>query len=351
MEQLRFCDAVDANGVCTAPVIVPASGVVAGTPILSATPLGTLAVPNLFGTVAVGAAPAVRSFTVSNTGGGTLNVTAATITGTPAGQFSILNNGCAGNPVGGGGSCVIQVGFAPTLAPILVATRNAQLNLTTNAGPATAFLRGVRGLAVLTTATIDSPTDFGTRRIGEPRTQIVKVTNDGAATNLTVTAVSTTGPFTATNVDCTNVLPGRTCQLSVTFNPTAPLAAKTGTVRIQGNVSNAVTPGVLTGTSKAAAVAVAALRIVQPPAPTSVRPVNVSLRVSIAATVRVQVRNTKGKLVWSKSMKAKAGANSVRWNLRDSKGKRVKKGSYRFTITVTDASGAKVTINKSVRVR
>ena len=82
------------------------------------------------------------------------------------------------------------------------------------------------------------------------------------------------------------------------------------------------------------------------------RPVNVSLRVSIAATVRVQVRNTNGKLVWSKVIKAKkAGASKLRWNLRDSKGRKVKKGSYRFTITVTDASGAKVVMNKSVRVR
>ena len=108
----------------------------------------------------------------------------------------------------------------------------------------------------------------------------------------------------------------------------------------------------LTGDSRAAAVAVAALRIVQPPAPTSVRPVSVSLRVSTAATVRVQVRRPNGKLVWSKVTKVKkAGASSVRWNLRDSKGKKVKKGSYRFTITVTDASGAKVVIKKSVRVR
>ena len=134
------------------------------------------------------------------------------------------------------------------------------------------------------------------------------------------------------------MLPGKTCRLSVTFNPLAPLGAKVGTVRIQGNVANAVAPGDLTGTSKAAAVAVAALRIVQPPAPTSVRPVNVSLRVSIAATVRVQVRRTNGKLVWSKVTKMKqAGTSKLRWNLRDSKGRKVKKGSYRFTITVTDA--------------
>ncbi len=342
IEQLQFADQT-----------VPVSGEAPGTPTLSVTPAGTTAAaPLQFGNVAIGAAPAVQSITVSNTGGGSLNVTAATLTGAQAAQFSILNNGCAGNPVGAGGSCVIQVGFSPVLLPI-AAARTAQLNLTTNATSSTVFLRGVRVIAAaLTTATIESPTDFGVRRIGESRTRQIRVTNDGAANNLTVTGVVTTGPFTATNVDCTNVLPGRTCRLSVTFNANAPIGAKTGTVRITGNVTNAVAPGVLTAESRAAAVVVAALRIVQPPAPTSVRPVSVSLRVSTAATVRVQVRRPNGKLVWSKVTKVKkAGASSVRWNLRDSKGKKVKKGSYRFTITVTDASGAKVVIKKSVRVR
>jgi hypothetical protein len=351
IEMLRFCDAVDVNGICTAPVDVAISGGAAVPAALAFGPASTAIAPIQFGAVALNGAPAARSFTVTNTGGGTLNVTGATFaTGQPA-SFTILNNGCTGNPLGGGGSCTIQVGFSPTTT--LPLTKTTRLTVTTSAGNATAFLRGTTPIiAVLTTATIDGPTDFGTRRIGEPRTQIVKVTNTGAVVNLNVTAVSTTGPFTATNVDCTGVLPGKTCRLSVTFNPLAPLGAKVGTVRIQGNVSNTVAPGDLTGTSKAAAVAVAALRIVQPPAPTSVRPVSVSLRVSIAATVRVQVRRTNGKLVWSKVTKMKqAGTSKLRWNLRDSKGHRVKKGSYRFTITVTDASGAKVVMNKSVRVR
>ena len=238
IETLRFCNGVDANGVCNAFDDQPIAGGVAGTPALSVTPgTTTAAAPLLFGTVAVGAAPATRDITVTNTGSGFLNVTGATLTGANATSFSILNNGCAGNPVGGGGSCVIQVGFSPQLLPLLNAQRNASLNIATNVSPggtATVFLRGQRAVvANLTTATIDSPTDFGTRRVGEPRTQTVKVTNDGAANNLTVTSVSTTGPFTATNVDCTNVLPGRTCRLSVTFNPTAPLGDKAGTVRIR----------------------------------------------------------------------------------------------------------------------
>lgn len=164
--------------------------------------------------------------------------------------------------------------------------------------------------------------------------------------------MSTTGPVSAGLGDCNvTIAAGRTCRLNVIYTPTAPLGPQSGTVTIVSDAANSPTSATLTGTSNAAAVAVAGLRIVQPPAPTVVRPVNIRLRVSIAATVRVQVRRADGKLVWSKSMNAKAGANSVRWNLRDSRGRRVKKGSYRFTVTVTDASGAKVVITKSVRVR
>ena len=147
------------------------------------------------------------------------------------------------------------------------------------------------------------------------------------------------------------VAPGKTCSLNVTFTPASPIGLKSGTVRITSNASNPNATATLTGTSRAAAVVVAALRIVQPPAPTSVRPVNVSLHVSTAATIRLQVRRN-GKLVWSKVLHTtKASTSNVRWNLRDSKGRKVKKGTYRFRITVTDASGAKVVINKSVRVR
>ena len=42
---------------------------------------------------------------------------------------------------------------------------------------------------------------------------------------------------------------------------------------------------------------------------------------------------------------------AVPWNLRDSKGRKVKKGKYVFTLTVTDASGAKVVVKRTVRVR
>jgi Ca2+-binding RTX toxin-like protein len=349
VELLRFCDARDVNGVCTAPVTVPASGTVSAAPALSVTPTGT-PTPVAFGTITVNTGPVTRAITVSNTGGGTLNVTGATIGGPQANQFAILNNGCT--TVGAGGSCTIDVGFSPTVAA--PAIKNATLTVNTNAGNTIVPLRGTAiAVAVLAQIAIDGPTDFGTRRIGEPRTQVVGVTNTGAA-NLNVTGVVFTGPFTGDRGTCNvPIAAGAQCRINVTFNPAAPLGAKSGTVRltVAGIVGNPNATATLTGTSKAAAVAVAALRIAQPPAPTALRPVNVSLRVSVAATIKVQVRRANGQLVWSKVMKAKAGANSIRWNLRDSKGRKVKKGSYRFTITVTDASGATVVMKKTVRVR
>ena len=82
------------------------------------------------------------------------------------------------------------------------------------------------------------------------------------------------------------------------------------------------------------------------------KPVNISLHVSTAASIRLQVRKTNGKLVWSKRINAKkAGTAKLKWNLRDSKGRKVKKGKYVFTLTVTDASGAKVVVKRTVRVR
>ncbi len=345
IEVMRFCNNFDkATKTCldTVPADVLVSTLGPATPPAAAVSAANIA----FGLLTVNTGPAPRTITVTNTGGGVVTVTGATIAGVNANQFSVVSNGCT--TLGGGGTCTVDVGFSPTTAGIKTAT----LTIATSAGNKNVVLTGTAvNAAVLAQASIAGPTDFGTRRIGAPRTQIVKVTNTGAA-NLNVTAVTTTGPFTATNVDCTGVLPGKTCSLSVTFTPANPIGLKSGTVRITSNASNPNATATLTGTSRAAAVVVAALRIVQPPAPTSVRPVSVSLRVSTAATVRVQVRRANGRLVWSKVMKAtKAGALGVRWNLRDAKGHKVAKGSYRFTITVTDASGATVVIKKSVRVR
>jgi flagellar hook assembly protein FlgD len=146
--------------------------------------------------------------------------------------------------------------------------------------------------------------------------------------------------------------PTKTCKLNVTFVAALPIGPKVATLTVVSNASNSPTTVSLTGASKEAAVVVGALRIVQPATRATTKPVNVSLHISTAASIRLQVRKTSGKLVWSKRISARrAGTARLRWNLRDSKGHRVKKGRYIFTITVTDNTGAKVTVKRTVRVR
>ena len=68
--------------------------------------------------------------------------------------------------------------------------------------------------------------------------------------------------------------------------------------------------------------------IPSPALPTKARlTISVDAPSAYVARVRLQVRKTNGKLVWSKSVKAKqAGTAKLKWNLRDSKGRKVKKG-------------------------
>ena len=162
IERLQFSRPDDPGPRPSAPTPAPATAVV--------TPAGNLG----FGIVTVGTG-APRTVTVTNTGGGTTTITGATITGAQAGQFSILSNGCT--TLGAGGACTIDVSFSPTTASLL---RTATLVINTSAGVRNVTMTGTAvNAAVLAQASIAGPTDFGTRRIGEPRTQAIRVTNTG----------------------------------------------------------------------------------------------------------------------------------------------------------------------------
>ena len=352
IEALRFCvanDAVTKNCILwqTFRITDPAisgSGGAASAALVGASPLA-------FGSLAVGTGPAARVVIIRNTGGGFLVGAPATIAGANAADFTIINDACDTTVLGGGGICTIDVGFSPAAA----GARTATLTVPTSAGNVTVTLNGT-GAAATTAAqaTIAKPAAFGTRRIGDPLvTKTVPVRNDGTA-NLTISsATSSTSAFTVDLGTCNVPLaPTKTCKLNVTFVPSLPIGPKSATLTVLSNASNSPTSVSLSGASKEAAVVVGALRIVQPAAPTSVKPVNVSLHVSTAASIRLQVRNAKGKLVWSKSVKAlRAGTAKLRWNLRDAKGHRVKKGKYVFTVTVVDNTGFKVTVKRTIRVR
>jgi hypothetical protein len=304
-----------------------------------------------FGSLALGTGPSTQAIVVRNAGGGFLTAGAATITGPNAADFTITTDGCNTTVLVGAGTCTVTVGFSPAAAGL----RTATLTVPTDAGDVVVALSGT-GTAVATAAqaTITKAANFGTRRIGDPiRVQNVTVRNDGNA-NLVIAQATTNSAAFGVQIGTCNaqVLPGRTCNLVVSFTPSLPIGPKTATLTVVSNASNSPTSVGLTGASKEAAVVVAAVRIIQPATRATVKPVNVSLHVSTAASIRLQVRNARGKLVWAKRISAaKAGTAKLRWNLRDARGHRVKKGKYVFTITVVDNTGFKVTIKRTIRVR
>lgn len=77
-----------------------------------------------FGTEAVGATGAARTFTFTNTGAAPLKVAGVQTAGDAADDFLVTRDDCAGTTVASGGaaSCVVRVRFAPSAAGARVAT-------------------------------------------------------------------------------------------------------------------------------------------------------------------------------------------------------------------------------------
>ncbi|WP_374087357.1 choice-of-anchor D domain-containing protein [Methylomicrobium lacus] len=221
----------------------PASVAVSGTglapaPIVAIAPV-SLAVA--FPDQVINTTSAAQTITVSNTGTANLTVSGVTLSGATT-QFSFTNN-CT-TAVVPGGSCTVSVQFRPTST----GAKTATVSIASNAAgsPSSVTVSG-NGIVAATTATIANATigGGGGVRIGTSATGNVRVTNTG--TNpLIITSASTTAPFSVTLGTCTTpVNPGRTCNLSVTFRPTA-VQTYTATLTMASNASNNPS-GTLTG--------------------------------------------------------------------------------------------------------
>ena len=80
-------------------------------------------------------------------------------------------------------------------------------------------------------------------------------------------------------------------------------------------------------------------------------PVLIRFRLRGAATVRLDVRNTKGVLVRRFNRKVKkAGLVTFKWNLNNTKGRRVITGRYRLVVSISNRDGT-TRFNRTVQVR
>ena len=156
-----------------------------------------------------------QTVTITNVGNATL-----TVTGTPAnGDFAATNNCTA--PVAPAASCSVSVTFTPTAT----GPRSGLLSIQDNAGdsPQSLSLSGTgtpNGPAISLSATA---LPFGSQLVGSTSSsQSLMLTNSGNA-KLTLTGgIKPSGDFAFATNSCTDSLAaGASCNITVTFTPTA----------------------------------------------------------------------------------------------------------------------------------
>ncbi|MFN8454144.1 MAG: choice-of-anchor D domain-containing protein [Anaerolineae bacterium] len=221
---LSFSD----NAANTTDQTIPltGSGFNNANPTISVTPANVA-----FGTVN-GGASTTQTVTVRNTaaaGANPLTISAATIGGANAADFTITGNTCINNPLAAGGvaTCTITLQFKPGART----ARAATLTLTHNAAPiatSTAIaLSGTGGNGSVLTFSTNNPVQFGTVNRNTTKDQTITVKNSGnqaATLNLTSFTVTGTG-YSTVSTTCANLAANGSCNIIVRF--TAPNVVNT----------------------------------------------------------------------------------------------------------------------------
>jgi hypothetical protein len=247
---VRFAPTVDgaksatlsvAHSALNSPVTVALSGQAISVP-LPAVALNPASVS--FASQAVGTVSAPVNVTVQNTGTADLHVASATLIGANPGDFQ-LTNGCT-LAVIPGGTCTLQVSFAPTAG----GARTAQIQLVDDA-PTSPQLVSLSGTGVSASLSL-SPTSLSfSTGVGGSSTKSVNITNTGTG-NLNITSLTISGSttFTIAGHNCgAAIAPGRNCTVSVRFAPTSRTTF-TGALVITSNATGSPHSVSLTGTGK-----------------------------------------------------------------------------------------------------
>jgi len=222
------------------PLAIPISGTGVNGPFLSVYPAR-----QNFSPQTVGSNSTPSAIMLVNTGNAALSISSIGIIGTNSSDFSQTNT-CSSS-LGVGGSCTVNVTFAPTAA----GSRMASLSISDTApgSPQSGALVGT-GLGPLPTLVPNSLT-FASQQVGTTSGgQAVTLTNLGSSA-LSISSISATGDFAQTNTCGTSLAAGSNCQITVTFSPTVA-GTRTGTVAINDNAAGSPQTVSLSGVATAA---------------------------------------------------------------------------------------------------
>ncbi len=223
------CIPKDDPGIPDSGEVVP--GADSGAPFLSLD-----AIAHEFGSVVSGATSMPVQVTVTNSGSAPSGAVAVAISGPDAADFGVASDGCSGQPIAVGASCVFTMSFHPTTA----GPKSAAFAV--SATPGGTATTSASGTALAKGALAISPTshDFGAVPVGTATADSTfTITNTGGAPTGALAAHfsgANAALFTLTSDACTGMMlaPAASCVVHARFAPDA-IGAKSASLDVTGS--------------------------------------------------------------------------------------------------------------------
>jgi len=220
------------------PLTVPLSGTGTSPAFLSLSPT-SLSFPS----TPINTTSTAKTITVSNPGTAPLNAPSLQVTG----DFQVTLNGCASGALAAGGSCTVQVEFAPTV----VGGRTGTLTVSSTTAGVQSVAASLSGTGTGPAAFTASPLQiaFPVVLVGQSSSaQTVTVTNTGSAPAISTSVSINSNQFAISTNNCPgSLVAGASCQIGVVFKPTANTAVSASLAVTSPSVANSASVA-LTGT-------------------------------------------------------------------------------------------------------
>lgn len=200
-----------------------------------------------FGSEGLGYTSPAHMLTLSNTGSVTLSVIGISISGAQSGDYSQTNT--CGSGLAAGATCTISVIFTPLASGL----RTAAIQISDNAfnTPQTINLTGTGATPSPAASVTPGTLAFSSQYVGSTSSSQTVTLSSTGSIPLTVTGISITGAqagdFSQTNNCGSSVANGFSCQVAVSFAPTAA-GSRAATLSITDNASNSPQTVALSGT-------------------------------------------------------------------------------------------------------
>lgn len=218
-----------AHNATASPAIVALNGTGTAAP----QPAVSVSVTTLsFGTISVGQKSAGQAATLTNSGQAPLTLASLTLGGAASSDFALAGDCASGATIAPGGTCTMQLAFAPTA----VGTRNATLTVASNATNGSPVVT-LSGSGVQYAIAVNPASAALQSTVGTMSAAVQAVVTNSGASPITLSSITVTGPFVMQpgSNSCgegpMDLIPGQACSVYVAFMPAAAGPA-TGEVTI-----------------------------------------------------------------------------------------------------------------------